>query len=88
MSLQEIDPTGLIAEAYKIEEADLATCRVIFFDWAMGRYEREATTEEVAVLLAHYGADAPDHPMTQILREGLARPEAKGRRGGGRARRP
>ena len=37
-------------------------------------------------LLAFYAPDAPDHPMTAVLREGLAAAQAPKRRGGRRGR--
>jgi hypothetical protein len=37
-------------------------------------------------LLDHYAADAPDHPMTHVLKAGLAEKPAPKRRGGRRAR--
>ncbi|GKY88949.1 hypothetical protein [Sinisalibacter aestuarii] len=80
------DPRRLIAEAYNIEGIGLAECRSIFFDWAMSRPEGDEG-EAISALLADHGAAAPDHPMTAVLREGLAgaaRP--KGRRGGRRGR--
>jgi hypothetical protein len=68
-----IDPRGLIAEAYRMELSP-AECRSIFLDWALGLPEGAAGPAELAVLLAHYGARQPDHPMTAVLREGLDRP--------------
>lgn len=81
------DPRGLIGEAYKIDGIGMAECRSIFFDWALSQ-PQGGEAEAVSVLLANYGAEAPDHPMTAVLREGLAGEAApKGRRGGARARR-
>lgn len=82
------DPRGLIREAYRIEGISLIECRTIFFDWALSRPQSEGEAEAVGMLLACYGAEAPDHPMTAVLREGLAGAAApKGRRGGARGRR-
>jgi hypothetical protein len=82
---REVDPVGLIREAYRIEGIGETECRSIFLDWALrlpaGIEEREA----IAVLLARHGQAAPDHPMTAILRAGLA-PPARPRRRGGRRR--
>ena len=66
-----LDPRGLIAEAYEIPDIVAESCRSIFFDWALGRSEAEGAPESVQALHARYAAIAPDHPMTQVLAEGL-----------------
>lgn len=80
------DPRGLIREAYRIDDIGMTECRSIFFDWALSRPEGDEA-EAISAMLVDYGADAPDHPMTAVLREGLvgAAPPA-GRRGGRRGR--
>ncbi|MEM8753163.1 MAG: hypothetical protein AAGF90_09325 [Pseudomonadota bacterium] len=82
----DLDPRGLILEAYRIEGIGGADCRTIFFDWALGVADGRDAGEDAAALLAHYQAEAPDHPMTAVLREGLGAPRPK-RRGGRGARR-
>lgn len=72
------DPRGLISEAYRMTLAP-GEARAIFLDWALGLPEGSGR-DEIARLLARHGAAAPDHPMTAVLREGLA-PVAAGRRG-------
>ncbi|MEM9010929.1 MAG: hypothetical protein AAGE18_06865 [Pseudomonadota bacterium] len=64
------DPRGLIFEAYRIDGIGMADCRTIFFDWALGETSG-AKHQAVETLLAHYGPTFPDHPMTEVLREGL-----------------
>lgn len=71
------DPRGLIREAYRMT-LSAADCRAILFDWALG--QPEAGPAEITVLLAHYGPLYPDHPMTAVLREGLASPRPGRRR--------
>lgn len=66
------DPRGLISEAYRMDLGP-EDCRTIFFDWALG-LPGSAGPAEIAALLAHYGPQHPDHPMTAVLREGLDRP--------------
>jgi len=83
-----VDPRGLIREAYVIEGISEPECRSIFLDWAIGVPAGEDTQVHVGALLAHYGAAAPDHPMTKVLREGLEPAERSGRRGGRRGRSP
>ncbi len=87
-ALRAVDPSGLIREAYAIEGITIQDCRVIFFDWAISHRAAVRTTEDIDLLLSVYGPAAPDHPMTQVLREGQGKTvEARGRRGGSRARR-
>ncbi|MFD1342330.1 hypothetical protein [Litorisediminicola beolgyonensis] len=80
-----IDPQGQIAEAYRIDGIDLADCRTIFLDWALVLPADTDPQHAITALLERHGTE--DHPMTQVLREGLAAPDRKGRRGGWRARR-
>jgi hypothetical protein len=82
----ELDPKGLIRESYRIEGIGVPECRSIFLDWAISIPAETEAHSLIPDLLAHYGQDAPDHPMTQVLREGLAAPAPGGRRGGRRAR--
>lgn len=81
------DRKGLIREAYRIDGIDAPQCRSVFLDWVLGADENPALTAQIAALLALYGADTPDHPMSMVLRDAmLAKPVAKGRRGGWRSR--
>ncbi len=82
MTVDEIDPRGLIREAYRIEGITREDCRTIFFDWAMGLGAREGAQEAVAALLARHEPGHETHPMTEVLREGLARTRPPARRGG------
>ncbi|MEM9425483.1 MAG: hypothetical protein AAGA06_02175 [Pseudomonadota bacterium] len=81
------DPRGLIRESYRIDGITLEECRSIFLDWAISVPVGEESTAHVTVLLDTYAGDAPDHPMTQVLREALAPAARTGRRGGARGRR-
>lgn len=87
----EADPKGLIREAYRIEGIGLAECRSIFLDWALSLPAGVDPAAAMRRLLADH--DAPDHPMTAVLAEGLAAPPVAGngsgprRRGGWAARR-
>lgn len=81
------DPKGLILEAYRMEGIGAPECRTIFLDWAMSLPEPFETQAAIRKMLAVYGAGAEDHPMTQVLRDGLTRlTTAPRRRGGWRAR--
>lgn len=82
-----IDPRDLIAESYRIDGITAGECRSIFLDWALGAPDGEAAKEHIERLIARHGEGAPDHPMTQVLKEALAPPATKGRRGGAAARR-
>ena len=86
MRLDEADPKGLVRESYAMEGISLGECRSIFMDWALSLPAGQAAPEALAALIAHYGAPAPDHPMSGVLREALAAPETPRRRGGRAAR--
>ncbi len=79
----DIDPRGLIQEAYRMAIGP-AECRSVFLDWALG-LPSGVGHAEVARLLDRYGPTHPDHPMTAVLREG-ATPEAPTHRRRGRRR--
>ena len=81
------DPKGLIREAYRIEGIGAGECRSIFMDWALSLASGVAHREALEILLERHAAEPPDHPMTGVLREGLARPARPSRRGGWRGRR-
>ena len=88
MTPDDIAPKGLIREAYRIEGVSIEECRGIFFDWVLGHRERRIGAGDVRLLLDIYGDASPDHPMTQVLREGIdSITTAPKRRGGARARR-
>jgi hypothetical protein len=81
--VDENDPKGLIYEAYRIEGISAEECRTIFLDWALSLRDVEAGTA-IPVLLARHGQEG--HPMTDVLREGLASTDGARRRGGRKAR--
>ncbi|MFQ6548705.1 hypothetical protein AADZ90_012155 [Aestuariibius sp. 2305UL40-4] len=84
--MTEIDPKGVIAEAYRIDGIGPAECRSIFLDWALALPEGADTHAALQDLVARHGAQAPDHPMTAVLNAGLEVPPDAGRRGGRRGR--
>ncbi|WP_420863867.1 hypothetical protein [Algirhabdus cladophorae] len=86
MTLKEADPKGLIRESYRIEGITAGECRSIFLDWAINMKPSDDPAAHIHVVLDHYGAAAPDHPMSQVLRDGL-RPKPAAKRRGGRAAR-
>lgn len=79
------DPKGLIYEAYRIEGITTAECRTIFLDWALSLTEGRETSAAIRGLLARYGS-AVNHPMSDVLREGLHTIATPRRRGGWRSR--
>ncbi|MGI3165626.1 hypothetical protein [Pseudooceanicola sp. 200-1SW] len=87
MKGDEIDPKALIREAYRMAHVGDAECRSILMDWALSLPEGQDQGAALRALLARHGAGAPDHPMTPLLQEGLARIASTGRRGGWRGRR-
>ena len=80
------DPKGLIYESYRIEGITEPECRTIFLDWALSLPVGQDSRTALEVLIARYGGDAPDHPMTQVMRTGLEEMGKPRRRGGARAR--
>ncbi len=80
------DPKALIAEAYRIDGITAEECRSIFLDWALSIPLEDSTRDRLKALIARHGTDAPDHPMTDVMREGLQGMEAPRRRGGWRSR--
>ncbi len=80
------DPKGLIRESYRIEGIEASQCRSIFLDWALSVPVDQDTSVLLERLLATYGEAQPDHPMTQVLRDGLAGSAKPRRRGGWRSR--
>ena len=65
------DEKGLIFEAYNIENIDLSSCRVIFFDWLISLDQSINQVEAINELLKAYSPKFPNHPMTELLIEGL-----------------
>ena len=81
-----LDPRGLIREAYRIEGIDEGECPSIFLDWALSVPGERDTGAAIRALIERHAADAPDHPMTSVLRAGLERAGRPRRRGGWRGR--
>lgn len=86
MDISQSDPKGLLREAYRIEGITLPECRTIFLDWAIGLPKDADPALAIQGALAHYSTGAEDHPMTQVLTEGLGQAAAPRRRGGRAAR--
>lgn len=82
---EDLDPRGLIREAYRMDIGK-PECRSIFLDWAIGLPDGAAPADYITALLDVYAKEAPTHPMTEVLTEGLAAPNQTGRRGGRAAR--
>ncbi len=87
MQLTEADPKGLIRESYAIAGITAGECRSIFLDWALSLPVDAPIPVAVQVVLNHYATAAPDHPMTEVLRDGMTAAAAPPRRRGGRAAR-
>jgi len=86
MTLDEIDKSGLIREAYRIEAITPGECRTIFLDWALKLPDGVDAGQAIQALIAHYDGPNPDHPMTSVLHQGLQTPARPTRRRGYRAR--
>ncbi|MCK0148930.1 hypothetical protein MWU54_02755 [Marivita sp. S6314] len=79
------DPKGLIAESYKIDGITYEECRSIFLDWALAVPVDADSPALITTLLARH--PVADHPMTQVLTEGLSAAKTPKRRGGWKGRR-
>nr|WP_309503754.1 hypothetical protein [uncultured Roseovarius sp.] len=86
MKRDPLDHKGLIRESYRIEGIVAEECRSIFLDWALSLPDGQDTQAAIEVMLERYATDNPDHPMTQVLRDGQKTAEAPRRRGGWKAR--
>ena len=84
--LNEADPKGLVRESYRIEGITLGECQSIFVDWALSLPVDAPMKDAIRTLMAQYALDAPEHPMSRVMEEGLMTPEAPKRRGGRAAR--
>lgn len=82
MTKDDLDPRGLIREAYAIEGIGAPECRSIFLDWALGVPQGQDPRALVRRLLDRHGDKAATHPMTQVLQAALDNAAAVGRRGG------
>ena len=82
----DIDRSGLIRESYQIEGIHASECRSIFLDWVIKLPASVTPQAAVQMMLDEYGAENPDHPMTEVLRGALGDTVATGRRGGRKAR--
>ncbi|WP_187431012.1 hypothetical protein ROLI_022400 [Roseobacter fucihabitans] len=80
------DPKGLIFEAFRIEGITKAECRTIFLDWALSLPVEKDTHVVLKALLGQYGALQTNHPMTEVMNEGLVSMATPRRRGGWRSR--
>jgi len=81
-----LDPKGLIREAYRIEGITPGECRSIFLDWALSVDDEGDAKARIEALIERYGGNNTDHPMTEVLHEGLQSARPAKRRGGSRTR--
>ncbi len=81
------DPKNLIRESYRIDGITAGECRSIFMDWALSMTDPDPRPH-IQILIDRYAGENPDHPMTEVLREGLNTAPTAKRRGGraGRSR--
>lgn len=86
MKGDELDPKALIFESYQIEGITASECRSIFLDWALSLPEERDTISSLKSLIERYSKDHPDHPMTEVMTQGLTTMATPKRRGGWRSR--
>lgn len=80
------DHKGLIRESYRIDGITAEECRSIFLDWALSLSAEHDTVTAITALIDRYAPDAPDHPMTTVLRDGTQSMAKPRRRGGWKSR--
>lgn len=80
------DPKGLIHESYQIDGITKAECRSIFLDWALSLPLESDTAATIKFLLDRYSGTVSNHPMSEVLNEGLTTMASPRRRGGWRSR--
>ncbi|OIQ44153.1 MAG: hypothetical protein BM558_09000 [Roseobacter sp. MedPE-SW] len=85
-TLADLDHKQLIQEAYRIEGITESQCRSIFLDWALSLPVQLDDQSAITQIMAHYGDEPQDHPMTQVLQQGLDKTVKPRRRGGWRSR--
>ncbi|MCC6864370.1 MAG: hypothetical protein IT544_06180 [Rhodobacteraceae bacterium] len=86
MRIEEADPKGMVRESYRIEGISLGECKSIFIDWALSLPVNASMKDALRVLLVHYALNAPDHPMSGVMKDGLLAPDNPKRKGGRAAR--
>lgn len=86
MPRDPLDHKNLIFESYRIEGITKSDCRSIFLDWALSLPEGQEVKAAIILMLERYRPAHPDHPMTDVLTEGLGTAQAPKRRGGWRSR--
>ncbi len=82
----DVDPKGLILEAYRIDGITAVECRSIFLDWALSLPADQDQGNAIKTLVERYQSNGSDHPMTAVLTEGLTQIATPRRRGGWRSR--
>lgn len=80
----KIDPRGMIYEAYRIENIVIEECRMIFLDWAMHTPQGDMKSYLQELLVEYEAKNAPNHPMTEVIKAGLKSSIDAGKRRGGR----
>ena len=86
MERDPLDHKNLIFESYRIDGIEKGDCRSIFLDWALSLPDGQDTKAAIEAMLDRYEKVNGDHPMTEVLREGLETAKAPRRRGGWRSR--
>ncbi len=71
------DPRNLISDIYAMETISKSECRTVFLDWVLGLPEDADVQNYMKMFHDQYSSTHPDHPMTEIFREGI---EQKNRR--------
>lgn len=82
MTKDDLDPKGLILEAYRMDGISPGECRSIFLDWALGVPLGIDPKTRVKALLDRHMDHPADHPMTVTLKAAMVDQGPAKRRGG------
>jgi hypothetical protein len=86
MKTNENDPKGLVRESYRIEGIGESECRTIFLDWALSLPTGVDQQAALQALYDLYRENYSNHPMTQVMHDGLQQITSPRRRGGWKTR--
>jgi len=86
MKRNPLDPKGLIRESFLIDGISASECRTIFLDWALSLPDDVDSQTALVELQPVYAAAHPDHPMTEVMKQGMQQMTSRGRRGGWKSR--
>ena len=82
-----LDPKGVIAESFQIENLSPEDARSIFLGWVLDLPDGSDVAKLCVALLNAHALQDQNHPMMRVLQSGRTRSAKQKRRGGWKARR-